>query len=169
MRRLQSVAGCISLLAVLLGAGPALAECEGVPGDLTQNGVVDVVDVQCSILTALYEQVPDSDPGLLDCMGGPGQLALADLSCSGEINVVDVLLNLTLALGSPLNSEVDSNGNGCHDNCEEQLPPPAPTEPGAPEPIYILQDYQPDGPGFETSYGLGEVEGVTVVMLLASW
>ena len=156
------------LLAVLASSGPALAECTGTPGDLTQNGVVDVVDVQCSILSALYEQVPNSDPGIIECLGGEGQLPLADLSCSGEVNVVDVLLNLTLALGAPLNAEVDSNGNGCHDGCED-LPPPAPTEPGAPEPIYELVDLQPDSDGYQTSYGLEEVEGVTVVMLLASW
>ena len=58
MRRLQSVAGCISLLAPYFWALDRRLRNEGVPGDLTQNGVVDVVDVQCSILTALYEQVP---------------------------------------------------------------------------------------------------------------
>ena len=85
MRRLQSVAGCISLLAVLLGAGPALAECEGVPGDLTQNGVVDVVDAMF-LLTALSSRFRFGS-GLLDCSRSgqwPGDLLLG-------INVVDVL------------------------------------------------------------------------------
>ena len=145
----------------------ALAECPTVVGDVNGDGEADVVDVQCTIVSVLYAQSPTLDPSLVNCLGGPDNLAVSDLSCSGGTNVVDVLLSLSFALGESLNPEVDEDANGCPDSCEAV--PLAPSDIGAPEPIYTLEDVQPDSAGYLTSYGLGEVEGVTVVVLLASW
>ena len=145
----------------------AFAECTGVVGDVNGDGEADVVDVQCTIVSVLYSQSPTLDPSLVNCLGGVENLAVSDLSCSGETNVVDVLLSLSFALGESLNPEVDGDGNGCPDTCEAV--PLAPTDIGAPEPIYALEDVQPDSAGYLTSYGLEDVDGVTVVVLLASW
>lgn len=145
----------------------ALAECPALPGDVNGDGSADVVDVQCTIVSVLYTQSPTLEPSLVECLGGASNLAASDLSCSGETNVVDVLLSLTFALEQSLNPEVDGDGNGCPDECE--LAPLGPTDVGSPEPVYTLEDVQPDSAGYLTSYGLGDVEGVTVVVLLASW
>ena len=143
-------------------------ECGEWPGDVTGDGKTDVVDVQCTIISALYNQSPEAGVELLDCLGGPSNEAVSDLSCSGETNVLDVILSLTYALGDPLNPDVDSNGNNCHDDCEN-LQELIATDVGAPTPEYELEDFQPLSSGYQTTYGLEAVDGVTVVMLLASW
>ena len=153
---------------LLVLAQSAHAECPELPGDITGDGKADVVDVQCTIISALYSQAPDAGVELLDCLGGLPNQSISDLSCSGETNVVDVIMSLTYALGDPLNPDLDSNGNDCHDACENLVELVA-TDVGAPEPSYELQDLQPESDGYLTAYGLDAVDGVTVVVLLASW
>jgi len=49
----------------------------------------------------------------------PAQAAIfGDLDCDDEINVVDVLLSINMALGIDLSEEVDSNQNNISDACE---------------------------------------------------
>ena len=153
---------------LMVFAQSVYAECPDLPGDITGDGKADVVDVQCTIISALYNQSPDAGVELLDCLGGLPNQSVSDLSCSGETNVVDVIMSLTYALGDPLNPELDSNGNDCHDACENLVELVA-TDVGAPEPSYQLQDLQPESDGYLTAYGLEAVDGVTVVLLLASW
>jgi hypothetical protein len=146
----------------------ASGQCPDVIGDVTGDQLANVVDVQCTILGAFYEVTENPSPDLLDCMGGEANLSFADLSCSGENNVVDVLLSISYALEKELNVSIDANQDNCPDACEV-VQPASPTEPGSLEPAWTLEDVQPVSVGFGTSYGLDAVEGVTVVMLLASW
>ena len=161
---LNGIALCFALVWVPTFAG---AECPAVVGDVNGDGEANVVDVQCTIVSVLYTQSPTLDPSLVNCLGGVENLSFSDLSCSGETNVVDVLLSLSFALGDVLNPEVDGDANGCPDSCEEV--PLGPTDIGAPEPVYALEDVQPESAAYQTTYGLEEVDGVTVVVLLASW
>ena len=91
------------------------------PGDLDHNEVLNVADVQCAVLAALNlnPEDPESQPTCLKSCGG------ADLDCSGETNVVDVQLQVKLVLsgllGAPaFSAEVDSDGDGLHDDCAAQ-------------------------------------------------
>lgn len=164
----QNIRAVMTALFLLATMQTSFAECPVLPGDVTGDGKADVVDVQCTIISALYNQSPEAGVELLDCLGGIEFQEASDLSCSGETNVLDVILSLTYALGDPLNPDVDTNENNCHDGCENLVELVA-TDVGAPQPTYQLEDFQPDSAGFQTSYGLEAVEGVTVVMLLASW
>ena len=83
-------------------------------GDVTWDGHVDVVDVQCEILDALWElggQV-DRPPA---CRYVPPWAA--DLNCDGSTDVADVQLLVGSALGQPLSAALDANGDGCIDAC----------------------------------------------------
>ncbi len=98
---------------VLAGEGGAWAECSSaLPGDVTGDGTVDVVDVQCAILGVLAELGGSPQLG---CAGGT--LDLADINCDGQVSVVDVSLDINLALGKPLGASVDANADGCPDAC----------------------------------------------------
>ena len=76
------------------------------------GGNVDVIDVQCSILTALV-QVGDTE--LPDCL--VASLEAADLNCDGSQDVIDVLLVIQAALGFSLDEAIDSDFDGCPDTC----------------------------------------------------
>ena len=69
-----------------------------------------VVAVQCTILTSLAELVGEPAPTCL--------VASADLNCDGLTNVTDVILSIQLALGAPLNADLDGDGNACPDTCD---------------------------------------------------
>ncbi len=99
----------------------AFAECLDPPGDLNGNGVSDVVDVQCSILTAL--NVLNNGPAspMPPCLNGA--LSTADLDCGNGVNVADVLLTIQYSLGVNLSIAIDADLNGCPDLCEEDPGP----------------------------------------------
>jgi hypothetical protein len=106
---LAAVAGLTLVL-----TGPARAECLSPVGDVTANGATNVVDVQCSINVALWILTGSVDPTPA-CTPDPDR---ADLNCDGTVNVVDLDVVIRNALGSPLNSAIDANGNQCADACE---------------------------------------------------
>ena len=98
---------------VFAARSAAWAECTpALPGDVTGDGTVDVVDVQCAILGVLAEL---SGSTQLGCAGGG--IDLADIDCDGQASVVDVSIDINLALGKPLGASVDANGDGCPDGC----------------------------------------------------
>jgi hypothetical protein len=92
--------------------------CEGCKldplGDVDGNGVIDVVDVQCTVVTSLWQ-----------LSGGPLPSCLykndpkyANLDCGAKVDVIDVQLTIGVAIGKPLDPVLDANGDGCPDSCE---------------------------------------------------
>lgn len=81
------------------------------PGDANSDGVVDISDVQCTVLASLVALPPV-------CLQDATAI---DVDCSGQVDVADIQLVVGLALSFPqavLPAESDANGNGQHDDCE---------------------------------------------------
>ncbi|NUN15032.1 MAG: hypothetical protein HUU55_15490 [Myxococcales bacterium] len=114
--------GCLALFGIVLVLGvqslPVYASCVTPPADISQNGITDVVDVQCGILTALYTL--GGSVGELPACIGPDTNA-ADVNCDGQADVVDVQLIIGVALKSPFSLELDLDQDGCVDTCEGLL------------------------------------------------
>jgi hypothetical protein len=158
LSRLAARAGAVGLGALLWLPTPVRADCPASLGEVNGDGVVNVADVQCVILSAL---------GAAEGTGGPACLAegTADLDCDAAVNVVDVQMGINAALKLPLSGALDANHDACPDSC--QL---LPTDPGAPAPAWQLTDIQPESAGFGDTYGMEAFKGrVTVAALLASW
>ena len=85
-------------------------------GDVTDDGIANVVDVQCGILSALASLTGGLFSEQPDCMKVP--VENADLNCDGKVDITDVLLTIKLALGQPLDSTMDTNGDMCPDTCK---------------------------------------------------
>ncbi len=156
--RVLRIAACMLFLS-LAWTGSALAQCTQPVGDLDGSSDVDVTDVQCALLSALSALSPAPDASLLECVGG--DVSLADVNCDENVNIVDVLVTVSKALGTPLPFPADSNGNGCPTLCDANS-----TVIGMPEVLWQLLDYQPENPGYDTVYGPGQIDGVTVIALL---
>lgn len=82
-------------------------------GDVTGDGMTNVVDAQCTSLLALYFLVGETGP-LPACLIGP--TTIGDLNCDSNLNVIDVQLVIYYALKLPV--APDANGNNCVDSCE---------------------------------------------------
>ena len=107
----------IALASFVLALAPARARasCAPVPGDLDGSGLMNVVDVQCGILSVLWSM---GGLGLSPaCLAG-SDVKLADVSCDGATNVVDVQMLILLALDLPLISQLDADADGCVDACQ---------------------------------------------------
>ncbi len=93
----------------LLTLAPAPAQA--LTGDVNADGSVNVIDIQCTVLTALNEVAPG-------CLAG---FELADINCDLSIDIIDVQLVVLLIVNSPLPGipeSKDVNGNNVHDDCE---------------------------------------------------
>ncbi len=102
----RTIALSLTLTFLTLSAARA-----AVPNDVNGDGEIDVVDVQCVVLTIL-------GPGLPDCLADADA---ADLNCSGETDVVDYQLMVLVVLSHPqpgVPADKDANGNNIHDDCE---------------------------------------------------
>ncbi len=121
-------------MAFLWGGAPAVAQvdgasggapadgCPGDQGDADGNGQLDIVDVQCALLLALYETT-EVGAELPACADEVRMHRCAyDLDCSGGTDVVDVSLFIQRALGMPLSPQIDTDGDGCHDGCAQGCP-----------------------------------------------
>lgn len=84
-------------------------------GDLNGDGLVNVVDVQCLILTLRWPQEPDKALGGPDCLTS---YTSADLNCDGLVTDLDYPFIVDLSLGKALPLEVDSDANSIHDSCD---------------------------------------------------
>ncbi|NUN13896.1 MAG: PQQ-dependent sugar dehydrogenase [Myxococcales bacterium] len=89
------------------------AECPLLPGDVTGDGITNIVDVQCAIIGALAElagtgELPEC---AIDNPLGP------DLDCNDMTDVVDVQLAISFALGMPLSLAIDADSDLCVDSC----------------------------------------------------
>lgn len=107
----------ISLFAVLSWLGwPSrlFAVCVDPPGDVTADGVTSAVDIQCAILAVLAAAEGSGSP-MPEC--AQGDLHRVDASCDASVDVTDVLLAITYALGAPLGTAIDADQDGCPDAC----------------------------------------------------
>jgi hypothetical protein len=106
----------LAATSVCLPLTNANAVCSSPPGDVTLDGIANVVDVQCVALTALWGLVTPTAaaPG---CLGGGG-VALADLDCTGVADISDLQFAVWHALGTGLPGALDANGDLCADACE---------------------------------------------------
>lgn len=96
----------------------AFAVCLQPPGDVTNEGVSNVQDVQCLILMNLWSIAGQTEPVPL-CLKTPGSPSvIADHNCDSVVNVADTLLAVQFALVLELDEIIDKNGNQCVDACE---------------------------------------------------
>ena len=117
--------GNLCFMAIIIGGvlnapSHAHAVCAEVPGDINQDLVSDVVDVQCSILVTLYELSSIATDELPTCANENN--SAADLDCSGDTTVVDIGLCIQISLGLELSGIVDTDGDLCHNGCEVDSP-----------------------------------------------
>lgn len=91
--------------------------CPVPAGDPNGDGVVNVLDVQCIILFALWDVLGAVEPPP-GCLTGPP--SVVDLDCNGQPDVADVQVAIRLALGMSVAASMDTDGDGCPDAC--QLP-----------------------------------------------
>jgi hypothetical protein len=84
-------------------------------GDANGSGTVNVSDVQCVLLLAVWEL-----GGKLDAIPAcfAGDMQAVELNCDDVINVADVQLVIGMVLAKPLPAEIDANGNQCPDSCD---------------------------------------------------
>ena len=106
----------------ILPVSTAQAVCVEPAGDVTKDGITNVVDIQCSILASQY--VLAATPlAIGDAAGAEiptcvqGNLKRADVNCSDTTTVTDVIALVYTALGQPLNPQVDADGDQCIDAC----------------------------------------------------
>jgi hypothetical protein len=99
---------------VCLLMGSAQADCLSPPGDLTSDGVTDVMDVQCTILTLLWELGGGAGDGPM-CLGVGAWNA--DLDCDQNTTVTDAVLVIQAALDIPWSVVIDADGDLCADDC----------------------------------------------------
>jgi hypothetical protein len=97
------------LLCLALAPSPGLAS----PGDVTGDGVANIVDLQCTIVSSL--NVLAGIGAAPDCVFGEDYMA--DHDCSGTVDVSDVLISIQVGLGAPLSKELDADSDGCPDAC----------------------------------------------------
>ena len=108
-------------LVALSSPDDARAACLQPAGDVTASGTTDVSDVQCLILTSLWEMgAGGATPACLAV-----EPAQADLQCSGAVDVVDVVVAIRLVLKLGLALAMDGNGDGCADACQGCVADPA--------------------------------------------
>jgi len=89
-----------------------------VDGDVDASETLSIVDVQCTLLMALWELGGGvGDPP--ECV--VGDLLAADMNCDQTTTIQDVMLAVAFVLGAPFDPAIDANGNACPDSCE--LPP----------------------------------------------
>ena len=104
----------LAMLFVLLTGSTANAICVDPPGDVTEDGSADVLDVQCVVLTLLWTMDSHNLP-LPVCLNG--NYFRADVTCNEWANVADAQIVISIALGLPLSPILDSNGDKCPDTC----------------------------------------------------
>lgn len=101
---------------VRVGLGPQSGEDDDCKvGDVNGDGDVDILDVQCTVLTALWQLTGPESEGPICQQDAPDA---SDLNCDGFIDVSDAAIHVTMALGASLPTVIDTNANQCPDACE---------------------------------------------------
>lgn len=99
-----------------LGPRTAVGACAALPGDVNGSQSVTVSDVQCAVLLSLWSLTLGPGP-MPACVAVP--LSEADINCSSAFDVSDVLLLIQATLGAAPDPELDKDGNGCIDACQQ--------------------------------------------------
>jgi hypothetical protein len=128
------------MAAGLLGPTGASANCLAPAGDLTGNGITNVVDVQCSGLGNLWDLLGRPAADTPACVPADPDERF-DVNCDVSISIVDYHLVVSLALGRSLGT-LDEDGDGCPDACAG-LVAGAPCDPGGAPPAVLW--YSGDG------------------------
>lgn len=81
-------------------------------GDLTGDGIINVADYQCMVLSARWAMSPTGP--IPACLTSE---EIADLDCDGGIDVIDVQLFADVYFGD-IHPDLDADGNGIVDSCE---------------------------------------------------
>ncbi len=102
------------VVAGMLSGSAVRGQCLAPPGDLTDDGVTTVTDVQCAVLVSMWN-LAGQQGALPQCLAGGW--TRADLNCDHYPNVTDVVLDVKMALGLSLGPELDANQDGCPDAC----------------------------------------------------
>lgn len=114
-RRTKSLAAAL-LMALLLPAAGASAQCVDNPGDVNADGNRNISDIQCMILTSVHLLGNPGFPELPSCLNV--SLEEADLNCDTGVDLSDIILVITYAVGESLSPLVDADANDCPDSCE---------------------------------------------------
>lgn len=122
-----------ALSSLVLCGSAAAAPCGPTWGDLTFDGAVNAVDVQCEIIVVYHAMGAGEMP---DCMAA--DMYEADMNCNAAmpadveigpdftptlqgmtgINVTDIAYVIAAALDEPIPLEVDADADGCPDACD---------------------------------------------------
>jgi cysteine-rich repeat protein len=109
---------------MFVGPAASASPCDaGLLGDIDENGVVNVLDVQCGIHSALYAFAPPGSATFPGCLGAGAVILDVDLNCTGATDVGDILLLVQVALNASglgagsLDASIDANADGCPDAC----------------------------------------------------
>lgn len=106
----------LSALPVLMLPTVAVATCNTAQaGDITGDGITDIVDVQCAVNVAFYQQ-QSLPQAAVTC--AQGTLSLADANCDFSTDIVDILIFLRWLVNAPLDPDLDANGDNFVDNCQ---------------------------------------------------
>jgi hypothetical protein len=107
-------AGALLGAMAVLAATAASAQCIEPRGDLTGDGMTNIVDVQCGIYVSLNGIDNITSPPA--CLGYAYQAA--DSNCDGEIDVTDLIIVVQHAVLITLDPGIDADGDACPDACE---------------------------------------------------
>lgn len=111
-------AAALTVLAALSLPASAGAFCLDTPGDVDGNGVLNIIDVQCTQLVTLWSLTGGVDP-LPECLPD-GDPFRADLNCDEQTNVVDITIGIQYALGA-LNPSPDFDATACFPTCLDDV------------------------------------------------
>lgn len=112
--RLSATAAVAFGLVAILG-GTASAQCLTPQGDINDDGVTNVLDLQCLIFASLCE-LDESCSEFPACVVAPAQAT--DANCDSSTDVSDVLLLVNYAVGLDIDEAIDADGDQCPDACE---------------------------------------------------
>lgn len=86
--------------------------CNCPNGDLNNDMMIDVVDVQCMMVVSLSCLTSVPLPG---CLAVPYEYS--DINCDGTTNISDVILAIQFIFKKPLDPSLDANNDFCVDAC----------------------------------------------------
>jgi hypothetical protein len=112
--RLAALWVALAAAGVLGAASAASAQCLEPRGDLSGDGITNIVDIQCAVFVSLDPEANLLNPP--DCLGYPFQAA--DTNCDGSVDVTDLIILIQHAVDLDLDLGIDADGDQCADVCQ---------------------------------------------------